>query len=266
MINLFFFDVDGTLLDNKSHTISESTIKALRMLKEAGKKIVICSGRGYNGIREVEALRAIEWDGYVLLNGAIFTDGNGNEHFRHVMSKTLIRKLMKASKEHNLVLSLLGEKEWLNQEPDEYTVKAYHFFHRNPYEFEVEALDETKSVSMALAFGPEEWDYAPYKAIKELLVLPTKFNYADLNDASINKSVGIKEACRYFDIDLKQTMAFGDGINDLEMIEAAGIGVAMGQGNEVVKQAADYITDAVDQDGIWNALIHFGVLHEDQSA
>ncbi|MFR0981008.1 MAG: HAD hydrolase family protein, partial [Holdemania filiformis] len=66
--------------------------------------------------------------------------------------------------------------------------------------------------------------------------------------------------CQHFHIDPQATMAFGDGINDLEMLQAAGAGVAMGQGREEIKAIADYVTDSVDRDGIVTALQAFGQL------
>ena len=66
--------------------------------------------------------------------------------------------------------------------------------------------------------------------------------------------------CRHFGIDVTDTMAIGDGGNDIPMLRHAGIGVAMGNANETVKAEADYVTDTVDQDGIAKALQHFGLV------
>ena len=64
----------------------------------------------------------------------------------------------------------------------------------------------------------------------------------------------------YYGINISETMAFGDGGNDITMIEHAAIGVAMGNANEGVKEVADYITDDVDNNGIYNALKHFSII------
>ena len=65
--------------------------------------------------------------------------------------------------------------------------------------------------------------------------------------------------CRHFGIDVADTMAIGDGGNDIPMLRHAGIGIAMGNANDAVKAEADYVTDTVDQDGIAKALQHFGL-------
>ena len=111
---------------------------------------------------------------------------------------------------------------------------------------------------MALAFDKAQSDYAEYCQIPGLTVLPTPFHYADLVAKGIDKSTGITLLCQHLNLDPRDTMSFGDGINDLEMLQAAGIGVAMGQGRDEIKAIADYVSDSVEKDGIVSALKAFG--------
>jgi hypothetical protein len=75
-----------------------------------------------------------------------------------------------------------------------------------------------------------------------------------------SKSVGIDAICRSYGIAPDETMAFGDGQNDIEMLRHAGIGVVMGNAAEEVQAAADYVTASVDEDGVSRALRHFGLI------
>jgi len=84
--------------------------------------------------------------------------------------------------------------------------------------------------------------------------------FADVNPKGQSKQVGVDVFCKYFGLDIGQTMAFGDGGNDISMLRHVGIGVAMGNANPEVKEIADYVTTSVDEDGIWKALEHFGVI------
>ena len=84
--------------------------------------------------------------------------------------------------------------------------------------------------------------------------------FADVTAKGVTKQKGIDEIIRFFGIELEDTMAFGDGGNDISMLRHAAIGVAMGQAKEDVKAAADYITTPVDEDGISNAMKHFGII------
>ena len=79
--------------------------------------------------------------------------------------------------------------------------------------------------------------------------------FADVNVTGVNKAMGINEFASYYGFDVSGTIAFGDGGNDISMIRAAGMGAS-----EAVKSVADYITETVDEHGIRNALVHFGIV------
>ena len=83
---------------------------------------------------------------------------------------------------------------------------------------------------------------------------------ADGIPANGGKSTGIAKVLEHYGIDKSETMAFGDGENDVDMFRAVGTAIAMGNACRSAKEAAHYITDKVDEDGIWNALKHFGDL------
>ena len=74
------------------------------------------------------------------------------------------------------------------------------------------------------------------------------------------KPKGIEKYLEYTNAKLEETMAFGDGENDVDMLEYVNIGVAMGNANDVVKNSANYVTDDCDKEGIYKALVHFGIL------
>ena len=82
----------------------------------------------------------------------------------------------------------------------------------------------------------------------------------DITSAMADKANGIRAIADRLGIDISETMAFGDGGNDESMLRAAGVGVAMGNALDSVKAHADYVTTDVDNDGVWNALKHFGII------
>ena len=90
--------------------------------------------------------------------------------------------------------------------------------------------------------------------------LPFALGYMRIYVAGVNKAMGINEFASYYGFDVSRTIAFGDGGNDISMIRAAGMGIAMGGASEAVKSVADYITEAVDENGVRNALVRFGIL------
>ena len=76
----------------------------------------------------------------------------------------------------------------------------------------------------------------------------------------ISKSTGIQFVCQQLGIDIGQSIAFGDSANDISMLQAAGLSVAMGGGNPIVFDQVDYVTDPVMEDGIANAMKHFNII------
>jgi hydroxymethylpyrimidine pyrophosphatase-like HAD family hydrolase len=83
---------------------------------------------------------------------------------------------------------------------------------------------------------------------------------ADIVEREASKAEGLKRLCEYYGIPLEHTVAFGDSMNDYEIVRTAGIGVAMGNSIEALKQVADYVTTPIGEDGIWNACVHLGLI------
>lgn len=85
----------------------------------------------------------------------------------------------------------------------------------------------------------------------------------EVTDQKANKITGIEWLCAYWGMDMEETMAFGDGFNDVEMIKRAGIGVAMGNGEANCKEVADRVCDRIEQDGIAKLLKELEILADE---
>ena len=109
--------------------------------------------------------------------------------------------------------------------------------------------------------------FAPWNVAEQLMTLvpgvrasqwhPMAF---DISSIKAGKGAALRQVCDHFHVPLSQSFAFGDNNNDLDMLRAAGTGIAMGNGSPDAKQAADYVTDDIDADGIEHALLHFGLI------
>ncbi len=252
---IFFFDVDGTLLDNQSQSIPLSTIQSIEKLKENGKKCVICSGRGFTHLKSIEQLNFIDWDAYILYNGALSTDKDGNALDKHTFSVEILSELEKASQENKIVLLYEGEGYWFNQPETSFQKEGMQFFGKHdPFPI-IPYTDQ--QVCMICGF---EDDFSAFSNIEGIEVLNTPHHYADIVQKGISKATGIDKILEYFNISLENTMAFGDGINDKEMLEKVNTSIAMGQSIPEIKEVATYVTTPVDKDGIYLALKHFNCL------
>lgn len=252
----FCFDIDGTLLTS-DHAVAESTIEALRKLQKLGHKVIIATGRNYPSLLGTGILDLIDWDGIVMNNGQCAMDKDLNLIYLEKMDSQTVQEIIDVSNEHGLVCLLETVDRWFTiQDPNEYTRTAHDFFHEeHPQK---EAYDPSMEIIMAIAYAPMGYDYAPYKRIKEINVDVGVSTYADLTKRGCHKYKGIEKFLDFYGI--HQSVCFGDGSNDIEMIRHADIGIAMGQGVDELKEVSDFVTKSCDEDGIAYAIQYFGYL------
>ena len=252
MSYLLCFDIDGTLRDNKNHEVSDSTLKTLHLLKDKGYKLIVSSGRGYHSLKRTNVRELIKWDGYVLNNGQLVLDGDENTLFEaHLSEKTILETIRLADK-LNMCVVIKSQPRFISKEPDEYVKTSIAYFNSvmppvGKYEGQV--------ADAMITYGPVGYDYAPFFKIEGLEVLPGESTYADLTIGGISKATGIDVLLKHYG--LKEYVAFGDSLNDVEMFKHATISIAMGQGNEKLKQMATYVTASIYDDGIYKACLHY---------
>ncbi len=258
MIKAVFFDIDGTLVSFKTHTVPPSTIEALHLLRKKGVKVFIATGRHYKSINN---LGDLTFDGYVTLNGGyVFADRN-KVIYKHAISDKDIRALIRYQKEEGTFPCTFVMEEDLvmnyrNQAVDD--VFRLLNFPAPP----LAPIEEMygKTVYQLIAFFTADQEKKIMRVLSDCE--STRWNplFTDIIPAGSSKSVGIDKIRAYFDFELDECMAFGDGGNDLQMLAHAGIGVAMGNAAEEVMKVADYVTSSVDENGIYNALKHFNII------
>lgn len=257
MIKAVFFDIDGTLVSFKTHKLPDSTIRALDELRKKGIKVFIATGRQFQSINN---LGTLTFDGYVTLNGG-YCIIDGKAIYKHSIPDTDIESLLRyLETEKPFSCGFVMEEGLFMNYKD---VSADELFRMlNFPEPPTRPLSEVKgkTVFQLIAFFTKEEEE------HIMPVLPhceaTRWNplFSDVVPVGSSKAIGIDKIIEHFGISLDETMAFGDGGNDIAMIRHAGIGVAMGNAEDEVKQAADYVTSSVDEDGIYNALKHFHII------
>lgn len=251
MIKAIFFDIDGTIL-NGNKGIPNSTLLALDKLREKDIKTIICTGRGYD---ETMALNIENIDAYILLNGQIAYDNKDNVLYKKPIKNK--DKLIELFNNKKIPFGLVDDKVSYLNYIDDYVRLVHDSI--NLTLPEVKEYDG-KDIYQALAYGKVK-DYIEQE-LPDFLAISWHFDGVDIVPKDGGKDKGIIEYCKLRNIDIKNTMSFGDGDNDREMLKTTGIGVAMGNAIDSVKVVADYITDRIDEDGIYNALVHFGVIDD----
>lgn len=257
-IKAVFFDIDGTLLSFKTHEVPTSTKEAIQALQEKGIKVIVSTGRSINSIDHIKFLG---FDGFITFNGGYCVSKEGEILFRQAIDPRDIQALLDYAQDNTLSFSLMSEKAVsIHDVTPEIAGMYAHVNLPVPPLVEFDQVDTASILQTNIFLGP-----AAEKEFMETVMpnsLASRWTplFADVNPQGQSKQVGIDIFCKHFDIDITETMAFGDGGNDISMLKHVGIGVAMGNANPEVKEIADYITDDVDSNGIANALRHFGIL------
>ncbi|MDI9540063.1 MAG: Cof-type HAD-IIB family hydrolase [Bacillota bacterium] len=257
-IKIIFFDVDGTLKSFNNPGITEPVLHALQKLKEKGIKIFIATGRAPYAVPHFEG---ISFNGYLCYNGAYCYDEDSVLYSKPLDKKDLYQFIENAKKQNEPVIAAgkdemcangYGEKlnEYLSFAPLKYPSNDLNYFN----EF-IEG-----DIYQMMASGKPEKDEEFLKDCKHLKIARWWDHAFDLTSDSCSKSIAIQKVLEAYGFQREEAMAFGDGGNDLDMIEYVGLGVAMENASEEVKKAADYITDSVEDDGVVSALKNFNII------
>lgn len=245
---MIFFDVDGTLRDNKNHEVLDSTIQALHKLKENGYLLGIATGRGVDSLQRTGVMDIIKWDSYICNNGQTILNKERNIIEETFLDPNVVKQCIEIAKELHIPLALKSNPRILTQPANKNTLHALQYF-KSPLP-NVGTYDG-QNVSAMIAYGPQDYDYAPFKQLQGVEVLPGETTYCDITIAGISKASSILKVLKMFN--KKGYIAFGDSLNDIEMFKYADFSIAMGQGNAYAKEMASYVTTSIYEDGIYHA-------------
>ncbi|MGE7217183.1 Cof-type HAD-IIB family hydrolase [Priestia koreensis] len=250
-----FFDVDGTLTDYKTGLISSETKQAIRALKEKGIEVVAATGRP---LSMCEELKKLGIETFITANGGYVKHGEIIIH-KVPMRSEVVKEVVAyaASKQHGLsfytedfamngvqndtILSALGETLSLAEYP------------RNTFTLEEE-------VYLLCLFADKEAVLDYERKFPQLTFRRWHPYIVNVLDEDVSKSLAIKKVLQHFGFTPSQAIAFGDGDNDIDMLQLAGFGVAMGNGSEQLKEAADFVTKTSEENGIPFALKHLQII------
>lgn len=254
------FDLDMTLLDHRTGEIPESALEAIEKLRSQ-HKIVLATGRDMDNYFSIPFLEIVKPDAVIHMNGTKITVGNKLLYERLFDPELLEKVLLFCEKEgYGIGMTQGNEDYYIHPEiiraSDEKFWGSCHRRFCDPW-------DMLKKKIRTLAFIGNEEQVLRVKREFPMLKMPLFAGRqgADVMEDGISKANGLRHLARYFGEkeDLSDTVAFGDSMNDLELIKEAG-GVAMGNAVEELKEAADYVTSAIDEDGVYRACIHLKLI------
>lgn len=250
---LLFFDIDGTLY-NTSKKIPEATKKAIEEARENGHEIAIATGRSPFFLKEVS--EELNIDSYVSFNGQFVVYKGKTISKRPIPQNVLERLAEKAAQDKYPVVYLDEHRMTSTTEYDEKVkISMDSLFYPMP-EYDMNYHKEV-DIYQALLYTPEDEKPRYVEAFPELAFIRWHKYSDDVINHDVSKAYGIEQFIQQTDFTLADTIVFGDGLNDIEMLELVakeGTSVAMGNSSERVKEAASFVTDHVDEDGLAKAM------------
>ncbi|MBU5595458.1 Cof-type HAD-IIB family hydrolase [Amphibacillus sp. MSJ-3] len=254
---LIFFDIDGTLLDHDKQ-LPPSTEKAIHQLQKDNHLIAIATGRGpfmYESLRQRLNIHSfVSYNGsYVVLEDEVI--------YTNPLNKTKLLELATEGLVNDHPLTFMTEEgmranvenhRYINESIATLKIKDFPIYDPKYY--------EGKTIYQSLLFcseGEEEYYESKYPEFKFVRWHPLS---VDILPREGSKAEGIKKMAKALDIDENNVYAFGDGLNDLEMLKTVKNSVAMGNAKQEVKAVAKYVTDDVANDGLVKGLKMTGLI------
>jgi len=255
-IKAVFFDIDGTLIPFEQKHAPEDTVNAILEIQRKGIKIIICTGRHKNELAAFDGT-TLKFDAYITMNGQLCIDGTGKVICGNEIDQGEAEILGKIFEAKKIPFMIKTEDNIYMNYVDDTVIQVQN--NTNGVIPDISEYHGEKIYNISAFMDDHKQD-----VLRDLLDECSITNWNDLGIDIIakdgGKAKGIQSFLDFYGIKKEETMAFGDGMNDIDMIEFVGIGVAMGNAKSELKAVADYITDDCDKGGISKALKHFGLI------
>ena len=259
-IKVIFFDIDDTLRNSKTGFIPSTIPTVFQQLRDRGILTGIATGRGIFGV--VPEIKALKPDFFVTLNGAYIEDKKGSVLYSHKIARDKVEEYIAWTKEVGIDYGLVGSHEAklsrrtemisqaidpiypdLEVDPDFYQKEDIY----QMWTFEDQGDDLTLPESLASTLRMVRWHE----------------HSSDVVSISGSKATGVAKVVDQLGLKPENVMVFGDGLNDSELFDYAGISVAMGISHDNIKEKADYITKTLEENGIFDAIEGFGMVEKE---
>lgn len=259
-IKIIFFDIDDTLRNSKTGFIPSTIPTAFKQLRDKGILTGIATGRGIFGV--VPGLKALKPDFFVTLNGAYIEDKKGNVIYSNKIAKDKLEEYITWTKEVGIDYGLVGSHAAKLSRRTEMISQAIDPIYPD---LEVDPDFYQKEDIYQLWTFEEQGDdlVLPDTLASTLRMVRWHEHSSDVVPISGSKAAGVAKVVDQLGLKPENVMVFGDGLNDLELFDYAGISVAMGISHEKIKEKADYITKTLEEDGIFDALEGFGMVEKE---
>ena len=253
-MNIIFFDIDGTLALGKD--VPPSAAEGIRLVREKGDLVFICTGRG---IRYVKNNFSAYADGFITNNGrlAFYKD---EVIFDEPLDKDVQRKILEVLRQSEVGYVFHGKYDGHYGGPADLFETMSAVGDPGYMSYGVDEKEDYYNFDFSYK-DPKDRDGLK-EALKKYCIMNPHGPHpsVDMSVYGIDKADALRHVAQRLQVDIDHTYAFGDGFNDITMLKAAGHGIAMGNGQEKTKEAAEYVTKRIDEDGVYRALKHYKLI------
>ena len=259
-IKIIFFDIDDTLRNSKTGFIPSTIPTVFKQLREKGILTGIATGRGIFGV--VSEIKALKPDFFVTLNGAYIEDKKGNVLYSNKIAKDKVEEYITWTKEVGIDYGLVGSHAAKLSRRTEMISQAIDPIYPD---LEVDPdFYQKEDIYQMWTFEDQGDDLKlPDTLASTLRMVRWHRNSSDVVPLNGSKAAGVAKVVEHLGLKPENVMVFGDGLNDMELFDYAGINIAMGVSHEKIKAKADYITKTLEEDGIFDALEGFGMVEKE---
>lgn len=256
---LIVTDMDGTLL-NEVHEISDENKHALKMASQKGIKVAIATGRIYESTIKYAKELNLETP-IICCNGALIKEGNENIIYESKIENCICNDIIELLEKHNIYYQCFTDDTIFTPYINEWLIKYQMQEDLNIKIIESNDIKNSIKGSNILKFLIIENDLellskieTKLKYIHDIELTKSFFDNIEIMKKGVNKGSAVESLAKYLGINKSEVITFGDNHNDLSMITYAGMGIAMGNAEEIVKENANYITCENNENGVAKAL------------
>jgi len=254
-----FLDLDGTIIDHESYTIPESTIFAIKKAQENGHLVVIATGRPpslFYGLPEKLGLTSI-----IAANGR-YVEHEGQVLHEDIIDPELIQRFVDYVSQENIDVAFISSEGYAM--PEKHGNLADKFSQKFNLEIPAIIPDFHKKHKVLQMVMFHDDDFSEIEKQFPELDFTVSCEYGiDVNYKKGLKDIGVDKIVEHLNIPMENTIAMGDGNNDITMIRKVAVGVAMGNAYPALKEAADHVTGNVHEDGLYQAFKKYGLLERE---
>ena len=255
-VKILFFDIDGTLVDPANGKIPASTREALTRLHQKGILLCIATGRPTASLPD---LRGLHFDAFCTFNGSLCYTPEEVIHSHPIDPEDVQRVVENAAALGRPVSAAVKDRLVANGWDED--LAGYYQLAGLTLTVSDDFDAACRESVYQIMLGCREADHpAVIQGTKKADITFSWDRAADVIPAGSGKAQAIRKILSYFRLDASQALAFGDGYNDLEMLQTVGIGVAMGNASERLKAVADRICEPVSEDGIYRFCVEQGLI------